>query len=153
MTVLSIIKDLLAKGFTVDTAVDLSFANGTVARCKASHLIDGSVKYDKMYGELTTYYSIDEMLSMNLIAINNVRSDNTLYRIRVMYGSNYKMATVLYEDEATAERCAAEIDALDEAWVIGDIEEVPEPKFPVNYDTWFGLNGEAFQRRLIWKVI
>lgn len=77
----------------------------------------------------------------------------TMYRIRVKYGSNYKMATVLYEDEATAERCAAEIDALDEAWVIGDIEEVPEPKFPVNYDTWFGLDGETFQRRLIWKVV
>lgn len=77
----------------------------------------------------------------------------TMYRIRVMYGSNYKMATVLYEDEATAERCAAEIDALDEAWVKSGIEEVPEPKFPVSYDTWFELDGETFQRRLIWKVV
>lgn len=77
----------------------------------------------------------------------------TMYRIRVMYGSNYKMATVLYEDKATAERCAAEIDALGQAWVKGGIEEVPEPKFPLSYDTWWGLDGETFQRRLIWKVV
>lgn len=76
-----------------------------------------------------------------------------MYRIRVMYGSNYKMATVLYEDKATAERCAAEIDALKTAWVKGDIEEVTEPKFPVNYDTWFGLDGETFRRRLICKEV
>lgn len=73
MTILSIIKNLLSRGFTADTAVDLSFANGTVARCRVSHLLDGSVRYAEMYGELTSYYSIDEMLRMNLIAIDDVR--------------------------------------------------------------------------------
>lgn len=75
-----------------------------------------------------------------------------MYRIRVMYGSNCKMATVLYEDKATAERCADEINALGQAWVKGDIEEIPEPKYPLSYNTWWDLDGEAFLHRLIWGL-
>lgn len=69
----TIINDMLSKGFTSNTAVDLSFANGNVARCTLSRLADGSLEYAEMYGELTQFYDVAEMLRMNLIAIENVR--------------------------------------------------------------------------------
>ena len=76
MTIIDILKEMKTKGFTADTKIDLSFKNGNVARCRLSDFFPAVKEFPKSYanmnGKLTTYYSIKEMLDMNLIAIDEV---------------------------------------------------------------------------------
>lgn len=76
MTIIDILKEMKTKGFTADTKIDLSFKNGDVARCRISDFFPTVKEFQKLYanmsGKLTKYYSVKEMLDMNLIAIEEV---------------------------------------------------------------------------------
>jgi len=76
MTIIDILKEMKTKGFTADTKIDLSFKNGDVARCRLSDFFPAVKEFSKLYanmnGKLTTYYSVKEMLDMNLIVIEEV---------------------------------------------------------------------------------
>lgn len=72
--VIDIIKEMEAKGFTSRTAIDFSFSDGTVARCTIGDFLPTTAKefpkkYADMNAELTSYYTLEEMLDMNMIAI------------------------------------------------------------------------------------
>lgn len=76
MKIIDILREMKTKGFTDDAMIDLSFKNGNVARCRLYHFFPAVKDFPKLYsdmnGKLTTYYSIEEMLNMNLIAIDEV---------------------------------------------------------------------------------
>ena len=76
MKVIDIINEMKAKGFTNEANIDLSFKNDNVARGKLSDFFppknENALMYAEMSGKLTSYYSIQEMLDMNLIAIDDV---------------------------------------------------------------------------------
>ena len=77
MKIIDILKEMKNKGFNSNASIDLYFKDESYARCRMSDFFPAINEYPKLYtnmnGKLTNYYSIKDMLEMNLIVIKDVK--------------------------------------------------------------------------------